>query len=401
METYKYKAMDAQGRRVSGKVDAANIADLEMRLSRLGLDLIHSRTVQRQSPLYRLKRTSRTEIINFSFHLEQLLSAGVPMVDALRDLGSTIDDPGFRDVVGELVEAIEGGQTFSAALAGFPGVFSYVYISMVRVGEQSGRLPEVLRDLGESLRWQDEIIAYVRRVMVYPLIVLLVVGAAVAFLMVYLVPQLVSFLESVGGELPAHTRALIAVSDFFVAWWYLLLALAVLAPVAIRFLVRRSPRFRLDWDRFKLKLPLFGDLMYKTRLARFSNYFALMYAAGITVPEALRLARALMDNAVLEQAVDRAGQQIAEGQTVAEAFAGTGIFPPFVVRMLRVGETTGGLDRSLHNVSYFYAREVRETVQRLEPAIMPVLIVVLGGLVAWIMFSVLGPIYDTISTLDY
>ena len=401
METYKYKAMDAQGRRVAGRLNAANLADLETRLARLGLDLIHSRAVQRKTPLSRCKRTSRAELIDFSFHLEQLLSAGVPMVDALKNLGSTIDDSDFRDVVGEVVEAIEGGRTFSEALGGFPGVFTHVYISMVRVGEESGRLPEVLRDLGESLRWQDEIVAYVRRVMVYPLIVLVVVGAAVVFLMIYLVPQLVAFIESVGGELPVHTRALIAVSDFFVEGWYLLLAVAILIPLTIRVLVRRSPRFRFNLDRLKLNLWLFGDLMYKTRLARFCNYFALMYAASITVPEALRLARALMDNAVLEEAVDRAGQGIAEGQTVAEAFARTGIFPAFVVRMMRVGETTGGLDRSLHNVSYFYAREVRETVQRLEPAILPALIVVLGGLVAWIMFSVLGPIYDTIATLDY
>ena len=401
MDSYKYKAMDAQGRRVTGTIDAANLTDLEMRLGRMGLDLIDSRQVRRMSLLHRFKKTSRSELINFSFHLEQLLNAGVPMVDALTDLGSTIDDPAFRDVVAELVEGIEGGRTFSEALAAFPGVFGQVYISMVRVGEESGQLPQVLRDLGEMLRWQDEIVAYVRRVMVYPLIVLAVVGGAVAFLMVYLVPQLTSFLTSMGEQLPGHTRALIAVSNFFVAWWWLLLAIAVLAPATIRYLARNSPRFRFNWDRFKLRVWLFGDLMYKIRLARFSNYFALMYGAGITVPEALRLSRAIMDNAVLEEAIDRAQARIGEGQTLSEAFARTGLFPPFVVRMMRVGETTGALDQALRNVSYFYAREVRESVERLEPAIQPVLTVILGGLVAWIMFSVLGPIYDTISTLDY
>ena len=152
MDTYKYKAVDGVGRSVAGSMDAANLTDLEMRLSRMGLDLVHYREQRRRSPVFRFKRTSRHELINFSFHLEQLLRAGVPVVDALSDLGSTIDDPSFRDVVAELVEAIEGGRTFSEALSAFPGVFGNVYVSMVRVGEESGRLGEVLRDLASLVR---------------------------------------------------------------------------------------------------------------------------------------------------------------------------------------------------------------------------------------------------------
>lgn len=400
METYRYKAVDTAGRAIGGSMDAANLTDLEMRLSRMGLDLIHYRTIRRRSSLFRFKHTSRAELINFSFHLEQLLRAGVPVVDALSDLGSTIDDPSFRDVVTELVEAIEGGKTLSEALAGFPGVFSNVYVSMVRVGEESGRLGEVLADLAAMLRWQDEMISYAKRVMIYPLIVLAVVGSVIVFLMIYLVPRLTSFLETMGQELPVHTRALIAVSDFFVSWWYLLIAVAVVTPAAIRYLARNSPRFRYRWDTFKLSFPLFGPLSYKIRLARFSNYFAMMYSSGITVLDALRLSRALMDNVVMERGIQRVQEQIAEGETISEAFANAGLFPPLVVRMMRVGETSGALDESLQNVSYFYTREVREAVERLQPAIQPVLTVFLGALVGWIMFSVIGPIYDAIATLD-
>ena len=401
MESYRYKAVDRRGRRVTGSMDAANVTDLELRLGRMGLDLIQYRLVRRHGRLFRFKRTSRAELINFSFHLEQLLRAGVPVVDALSDLGSTIDDPAFRDVVAELVESIEGGRTFSEALAAFPGVFGSVYVSMVRVGEESGRLAEVLRDLADMLRWQDEMIAYAKRVMVYPFIVLAVVGGVVIFLMLYLVPKLTSFLQTMGGTLPFHTKALIATSHFFVDWWWLLLIVGAATPAAIRYLARNSPRFRYRWDSFKLRIWLFGDLSYKIRLARFSNYFAMMYTSGITVLDALRLSRALMDNVVLERGIERVQEQIAEGETISEAFANAGLFPPLVVRMMRVGETSGGLDEALHNVSYFYSREVREAVERLQPAIQPVLTVILGGLVAWIMLSVIGPIYDTITTLDF
>jgi type IV pilus assembly protein PilC len=272
---------------------------------------------------------------------------------------------------------------------------------MVRVGEESGRLPEVLRDLAGMLRWQDELVAYAKRVMVYPFIVLGVVGAVIVFLMLYLVPKLTSFLETMGGALPMHTRALIAASHFFVHWWWLMAVILVLTPAVIRYLARNSPRFRYQWDDFKLRIWLFGDLSYKIRLARFSNYFALMYSSGITVLEALRLSRALMDNVVLERGIERVQEQISEGERISDAFANAGLFPPLVVRMMRVGETSGALDEALQNVSYFYSREVREAVERLQPAIQPVLTVFLGGLVAWIMLSVIGPIYDTITTLDF
>jgi type IV pilus assembly protein PilC len=400
VDTYKYKAVDAAGQRVTGSIDAANETDLEMRLGRMGLDLIGYRTVARRGGLFRLRRTSRAEIINFTFHLEQLSRAGVPLVDALKDLGSTIHDPRFRDVVAELVEAIEGGQTFSEALANFPRVFGHVYVSMVRVGEQSGRLPAVLRDLNDMLRWQDEMIAYAKRVMVYPLIVLAVVGAVIAFLMIYLVPKLTSFLGTMGMDVPAHTRALIATSAFLVDWWWLLAGLAIVIPCAIRYAARNSPRFRYRWDALKLRVWLFGDLAYKIRLARFANYFAMMYTAGISVLEALRMAESLMNNAVLEDAVERARTQIGEGKTISEAFGQTGLFPPLVVRMMRVGETTGALDEALHNVSYFYARAVREAVERIQPMLQPALTLVLAALIGWIMLSVIGPIYDAIASLE-
>jgi type IV pilus assembly protein PilC len=400
VETYKYKAVDAAGQRVSGMIDAAHETDLELRLGRMGLDLIGHRRLRRGGAVTRSRRTSRAEIIHFTFHLEQLLRAGVPLIDALRDLGPTVHDPRLRDIVAELVEAIEGGRTFSEALAAFPGVFGHVYIAMVRVGEQSGRLPTVLHDLNEMLRWQDEIIAHAKRVMVYPLIVLTVVGAVIAFLMVYLVPKLTRFLNTMDMAVPAHTQALIATSGLLVDWWWLLAAVAVAAPIAVRYGSRHSPRFRYRWDALKLRVWLFGDLAYKIRLARFANYFAMMCSAGISVLEALRMAESLVDNAVLEHGIARARGQIGEGRTLSEAFAQTALFPPLVVRMMRVGETTGALDEALHNVSYFYTRAVRGAVERIQPMLQPVLTLVLAALVGWIMLSVIGPVYDTIASLE-
>jgi type IV pilus assembly protein PilC len=222
-----------------------------------------------------------------------------------------------------------------------------------------------------------------------------VVFGVVIFLMVYLVPKISSFITGMGQELPFQTRMLIATSDFFVNFWYVVLLLPFVIFFATRAGARSSPRFRFQLDRLKLRIPLIGPLLYKIKLARFARNFSLMYRAGITVLEILRLNFKVMDNLVLQEALQEVHKEISEGVNISTAFANVALFSPLVVRMLRVGENTGGLDRALENVSYFYDREVKESIERLEPMIEPALTVVLGAIVGWVMFSTLGPVYNT------
>ena len=200
-------------------------------------------------------------------------------------------------------------------------------------------------------------------------------------------------------SLPLHTRALIAVSNAFVNYWYLILVLPLAAWQGARWWLRHSERAAYRFDAFKLRSWPIGPVLQKIILARIATYFALMYASGITVLECIRLSEGIAGNRVVASALRRAGQLIAEGRTVAAAFQETGIFPPLVVRMLRVGETTGALDGALRNVAYFYNREVREQIERVQAMIEPAMTVILGLLLGWIMLSVLGPIYDTISSI--
>lgn len=397
MATYRYKAIDSAGRRLRGSLEAPDRSDLERRLERMGVELIRCRAVGRW---WRRRARSRPQLIAFTAHLEQLLRAGVPLVDALEDLARTLEDPAWRDVVAELVAAIEGGETLSQALAAYPERFGAVFVAMVRVGEDSGRLPAILRELDGALRWQDEIAATTRQVMTYPLIVLAVIGATAAFLMTFLVPKLTRFVEAMDAALPWYTQALIAVSHGLVQWGWLVAAAAVGLGLALSWLVGHSRWCRYRWDAFKLRLWVFGELALRLRLARLAHGLALMYAAGVSVLEALRLGESLVANAALEDAVARARARVEAGDSLSDAFAATAVFPPFVVRMMRVGETTGSLDEALYNVSYFYARSVRETVARLQPAIQPVLTVTLAALIGWIAVAVFWPIYDTMTSLE-
>ena len=398
MPLMRYKAMDERGRRLDGEIEAANAADLEARLSRLGLDLITFREAKVARAIGR-GRVRRGDLIGFCFHMEQLMTAGVPVLEGLATLRDSAGNPRLREVLAGMVESVEGGETLSGAMRKHPRVFGAVFVNLVRAGELSGRVGEILGSLNEHLKWQNEQVALLRRLLMYPSIAGSVVMLVVFFLMAYLVPQLVSFIEGMGRELPAHTRALILVSDVFVAYWYLVLAAPFLSFTLVRALCRVSPAAAYAVDDFKLRTWLIGPIMKKIILARFAGSFALLYASGITVLECIRICEGIAGNRAVEDATRRAGGKIAEGASISAGFEATGLFSPLVLRMLRLGESTGGLDTALLNVSRYYNRGVTESMEQLQAMLGPMITLALGAILFWVIFSVLGPIYDLITAI--
>ena len=398
MTVFSYKAMNPHGRLILGQMDALNLVDLEMRLKRMDLDFINGDQVKHR-PYLPGGRVSRRELINFCFHLEQLTRSGVPILEGLTDLRDSVVNPRFREVTAGMIESIEGGKTLSQAMAEHPKVFSAVFCNLISAGEATGRLPEVLRNLTDSLKWEDELASHTKKLVTYPALVATIVVAVTIFLMVYLVPQMAGFIRNMGQALPPQTRLLIAVSYAFSHYWYVILGLPIVAAIAIRVAVQVNPRARLRWDAFKLNLPLVGPILRKIVLSRFATVFAMLYSSGIAVIDAVRITEDVVGNAVIREGLRRAGQLISEGQNVTTAFQNIGLFPRLVLRMLRVGENTGALDSALANVSYFYNRDVKESVERLQAVVEPALTVVLGMLLLWVMMSVLGPIYDVITRL--
>ena len=400
MPLYSYKAIDARGKSVVGRVEAVNLFDLEQRLARMDLDLVVGGP-SRQKVRLLSGGVRRSDLINFCFHLEQLASAGVPVLEGLHDLRDSVENARVREVVAGLIESIEGGRSLSQALAEHPEVFGKVFVSLVRSGEQTGKLPEVLTSLTEMLKWEDEIASQTRKLMIYPLIVGTIVLSVTFFLMVYIVPQMVGFIRNMGQSIPWYTQALIFVSDTLRNYWYAVLAAPFLAFYGLKVAMRTNPAVEYAVDSYKLRMALIGPILRKMLLSRFAASFAMMYASGITVLEALRSCEEIVGNKVLEQALRAAGQQIAEGKNLSGAFQELALFPPLVIRMLRIGENTGALDKALANVTYFYNRDVRDSVARLQAAIQPVLTVVLGLLLLWVMMAVLGPVYDSFTKMKF
>ena len=399
MALMQYKAMDERGRILSGRMEAINVVDLERRLGTLGLDLIRGEVARNRLALRAAPRLGRRELIDLCFQLEQLLGAGVPLLEALGDLRDSVEGRTSRTVVAGLAQSIAGGQTLSGALQDYPRIFDEVFVNLVRAGELSGQLGPVLGSIVESLKWQDEQAALVKKLATYPALAGSVVALVLGFLMTYLVPQLVSFLQAMGQELPVHTRALVHVSRFFVVHGHLALAAMVAVPAAGWLVLKLSAGARYRLDDLKLRLWLLGPLLKKITLARFANCFALMYASGITVLDCVRVGETLVGNRALAEATRRAGRQIADGASISAGFEHSGMFPPLVLSMLRVGENTGALDTALRNVSYFYERDVKESVARLHALIGPILTLVLGGLLMWVIVSVLGPLYGLIGEI--
>jgi type IV pilus assembly protein PilC len=228
-----------------------------------------------------------------------------------------------------------------------------------------------------------------------------VVAGVTFFLMIYLVPQLVSFIKGMGQEIPIQTRILIATSSFFVNYWYVLLAVPVILPIAGKLIISSSPEMRFKFDQIKLDMWVIGPILRKIILARFANTFAMMYGSGITILDCITNSRDVVNNLAVAKSLEDVTHEIESGKNLTQSFQNTGMFPPLVIRMLKVGEATGSLDKALLNVSYFYDRDVKNSIKKVQTMIEPTMTIVLGALLGWVMLSVLSPIYDIIGKVKF
>lgn len=393
---YSYKAIDSQGKSAKGLQDAANLIDLELRLKRAGLDLISAKEEENVSS-FGGPKIKRVGLITFFFNLDQLTRAGVPLLECLADLRDSMEDLVFREIIASLVESLQNGKKLSQAMAQHPNAFDKITVNLTHAGEESGKLPDVFRHLTESLKWQDEMASQTKNMLMLPAFVGTMVIAITFFLMIYLVPQLVSFIKGMGQEIPFQTRLLIAVSSIFVNYWWAILASPLVLSGIYKGALKFNSGLQYHADNLKLHIWPTGPVLRKIILARFANTFAMMYGSGISILDCIANSRDLANNQVISKSLQEVMHEIESGKNLAQSFEKAGIFPPLVVRMLKVGEATGQLDRALLNVSYFYDRDVKDSIKKVQVLIEPAMTIILGALLGWVMLSVLSPIYDLIS----
>lgn len=401
MPLYKYKSISRDGKILKGNLDASNEADLEKRLGNMKLELIQAKVTHENRALFGQRKVDKTDLINFCIHMGQLTHAGIPILSGLTDLRDSLENSRFKEIVSNLVEAIEGGSTLSEALEGHPTIFDTLFVNLVKAGEISGKSAEIFDSLADMVKWQDELARTTKRLMISPMVVGFVVICVTTFLMVYLVPQLVEFIRNMGEELPLHTRALLATSNFITNFWYIIFSVPIVSFILIRILIKTNTKARYNFDNFKLHLWHIGPVLKKINLSRFANFFSLLHEAGIPVLHSLEISESIIDNKVIQRAISQAREDIEQGIPISTSFNNTGLFPPLVIRMLKIGEATGGLDKALLNVSYFYDRDIKDSIEKLQIMIQPTMTLFVGILLGWVIISVLGPVYSAISNLQF
>lgn len=399
MQKFVYLGINREGKRVRGDLIATNLPDAERQLAQMGVELLSLRTHEDKFSFLKRKRVSNKDIITMTFQIEQLLRSGVPLLDILNDMQASFPAGYFRDVLAGLYDSMLNGATFAEALSRYPDEFNEVYISLVAIGEKTGQLELILHDLGVNMRWQDELESKAKKIMVYPSIVFSVVMLVITFLMMFLVPELVKFIESMGQELGFLTLSLIAVSNYFVHYWHITVVSAIGLFIGFKLLMYRSDVFRKRVHQWQLEMPLVGSILFKLKIARMTSTMAIMYAAGVSLQQIISMAGKVVGNDYLFDHLKEVERLILDGNSIANSFTSVNIFPPLILKLIKVGETTGRMDEALRNISYFYDREAKELIEKVEPAIEPIITLILAVLVAWVMMATLGPVYDIMGNI--
>ena len=398
MPAYRYRAVHLAGQVTQGIAAASNEGELSRMLLGAGLELIDARE---KKPALRLRLhggvTPRTLAL-FCQQMNDMLQAGIPFVDALRDVAEGSEAPALAAALADVTRLVNHGSKISDAFARNPRLFPAVFTAIIAAGERGGDLAGTFSRLARYAEDRARLAERLQKALRYPVFLLVVTLAVTVFMMALVVPQIVSFLSSINSALPLSTRILIGCSAAFTQYWWALGLLMLVMTAAAAVARRLSSTAARRIDALLLRLPLLGAVWRKMILARFMYSFAALVKGGVTIVDSLRGAQATLHNKALEAQVEAADRQIAAGQALSSALQG--LLPAMALRMLRIGEQSGRLDKSLGDVAASFDREASDAAERLIGALEPALTLVVGGLLAWVVLAVLGPIYGSLATLN-
>jgi type IV pilus assembly protein PilC len=398
MPSFKFNAKDASGKTVSGVLDASSQQEAVNAVRRRTLQPIDVRAAtnagqaaKRGAAKHGKGRAKKGELELFTRQLATMIGAGIPLLECLEILEEQAETKPFKRAVRGVIEEIRGGSDLSASLGLYPKIFTPIYCSMVRAGEASGQLNEILLRLAEYLEASAKLKREIKAAMTYPVISLVLVFGITAFLMLVIVPKFKEIFDNLGVELPGITKTVMNTALFLKNNLLLVaggLAGTVVGLVAFK---RSKPGKRL-WDRFILKVPVFGPLFRKVALSRFSRTFSTLIKSGVPIVGALEIVADTSGNTVIEDAVNNASESVKGGNTLSEPLSKEKVFPPMVVRMIGIGERSGALETLLAKISEFYDQQVEAEVKSLTSMIEPLLIGVMGFVVGGIVMAVFLPI---------
>jgi type IV pilus assembly protein PilC len=403
MPEFAYIAVDGEGRRIEGTAFAATEDALAAALrgqERFLVRASEAGTAGGWREVRLFERVTRRDVIFFSSQLATVLSTGISVVDGLRDIEAQIAKRAMRRVVADVRKGIEGGDSLSTAMARHPGVFSEIYVSIVRAGESTGRVDRALEDLVAQLEWHDRLATRIKEALTYPALVVGLLLILTSVLVGFTIPRFAQIYQrfSVQVQLPLPTRIVMGVANFFVGNWYVMLAaLAVIAILVAQW--AQTPSGSVSAARLLLRVPVLGEVLRKIALSRFAHYFGTLHEAGLEVVPSLTLMERVLGNAFLAQRFHRAVERVMAGESLSRALAIVGEFSPIVIQMVALGENTGQMSKSLVNVRQYYDREVDRIVNQALTLFGPIMLVVLACVFVTMALAFYLPLFSLVRAI--
>ncbi len=401
MAVFEYEALDDSGRAVKGiaEADSRRQATAQLRSKDIYVTKISSynaaaRRLKAISLANLLPRRNRTRQLSvFTRQMTALLKAGVPLVEALSALVEQTEDRYLTETIIDVREKVIQGQSLSEAMNAHPGFFPDLYVNMVRAGELSGALEDILARLADYTEKQNALRNRIQSIMIYPAVMMLIGGSVLMFLLYYVVPQVMQIFTGLNKDLPLPTIILVRLNDFMQKYGLLIIVLLIGVIGAIKIFINTA-RGRLLYDKFKLKIPLLGGLLRKSAMARFSRTLGTLLSSGVPLVTAMDVVKDIVGNQVLAGIIDQAKEQVIEGSDLALPLGKSGLFPPLVTKMISVGERTGQIEEMLLRVAQIYEEDVEVTLSGMVSLIEPLIIVAMGLVVLFIVLSILLPILE-------
>ncbi|MHB0913259.1 MAG: type II secretion system F family protein [Armatimonadota bacterium] len=403
MGVFVYTAMDSSGKNIKGKIEGESQNAVISKLHEQKLHVVDITEGKKRAGgsfnLNKYQKIKLQQLVVFSRQFATMINAGVSIVKCLDIMDKQTKDPMLKAVITQSMHDVKSGLSLTDAFAKHPNVFSKLYVNMIRAAEIGGILDEILDRVAGFLENEMEIRTKIKSAMMYPIIVLIFSLGMVAALFFFVLPKFKEIFVSMDVEMPGYTRILFSGSELFCKFWYVPIILAVVGTAAYKF-ISSKPQGRYQIDKFKLNMPLVGEIIQKMAISRFARTFGTLVSSGVPMMRALEIVGETAGNVVLAQAVGAARESVREGQKISAPLEATGMFPSMVTHMIDVGEETGRLSEMLIKVSEFYEREVDAAVKGLTSMIEPMLIVFMGVVVGFIAVSVMGPIFKLVSSIS-
>ena len=391
---FTWEGTDRKGARIKGESRAANIALVRAELRRQGINPLKVRKKATSFLSNRKKKITPKDIAVFARQLATMMAAGVPMVQAFDIVGRGHVNPTMQDMVLSIKADVEGGTSLTEALRKHPLQFDDLFCNLVQAGEQAGVLEILLDKIATYKEKTESIKGKIKKALFYPTAVIVVAILVVAIIMIFVIPQFQELFSSFGADLPTPTKIVIALSDFMTSWWWALLLIVGAAVAAGSATWKRSRKFREIVDRTLLKIPVIGNILHKAALARFCRTTSTMFAAGVPLVEALESVAGATGSVVYGNAVLQMREDVATGQSLQLSMRQQGLFPHMVIQMVSIGEESGSLDEMLAKVADFYEEEVDNAVDALSSLLEPLIMVVLGVLIGGLVIALYMPIFQ-------